>query len=400
MSACAPPPKLDLSQHVLPRPHPLTAITCAYCNVVGATNRCAGCKQRTYCTRKCQKKDWKKQHKKQCKQLKEMFASSTNDSEGGGGGGAATATADRSDANEEEDEIANLCPICLDNEDRACVDGGEPAMCFSCGQSTCGACQSSIIGKCPTCRAPLYLPDMEEFKRLRKLVHDRSPGRHTPIAQSQLGVMYENGIGVKVDHDEAVKLYQLGAKAGNSHAQCYLGLMYDRGRGVKQDNVQAFKWYRLAAEQGYALGQYNIGTMYAHGSGVKQDDVEAVTWWRQSAEQGYAMAQSNLGAAYFNGLGVPINNKEGLKWLQRSAEQGDAIGTVNLDLMQEKNLIPTPSPGTAVIAILLTSAKASKYNSRTGKVVAQPFTKPGRAAVLLDGEASPISFKLKNLQIV
>ena len=44
-----------------------------------------------------------------------------------------------------------------------------------------------------------------------------------------------------------------------------------------------------------------------------------------------------------------------------------------------------------------------KYNSRKGIVVVlpegQPAVKVGRAAVLLEGEAKPLSFKLMNLRI-
>ena len=70
---------------------------------------------------------------------------------------------------------------------------------------------------CPTCRAPLVVSREEEFKRFWKLVHDRSPGRHTPLVQNQLGSMYE------------------------------------KGEGVKQDTKVALKWYRKAAEQGVAV---------------------------------------------------------------------------------------------------------------------------------------------------
>ena len=44
-------------------------------------------------------------------------------------------------------------------------------------------------------------------------------------------------------------------------AQCNLGIMYDQGRGVKQDYVQAFKWFSKAAQQGHANAQYNLGAI-------------------------------------------------------------------------------------------------------------------------------------------
>ena len=69
-------------------------------------------------------------------------------------------------------------------------------------------------------------------------------------------------------------------------------------------------------------------------------------------------------------------------------------------MMQEHNYIPTPAPGNTVTTILLTSPASSQYNNRSGIVVAPTSTiKPGRAAVLLDGETNALAFKLKNLQI-
>ena len=114
------------------------------------------------------------------------------------------------------------------------------------------------------------------------------------------------------------------------------------------------------------------------------------------------MAQHNLGLMYAKGIGVEQDFAEALKWLQLAASQGFKGALTNLDVLQQGKVIPTPPPGTAVTTILLTSANAAKYNSMTGKVV-EPTEgaaiKHGRAAVLLDGEAAPISFKLMNLQI-
>ena len=46
------------------------------------------------------------------------------DGDGGGGGKAAAAAVDVDD----DDEIENPCPICLDNEDDATVDGKFPGI--------------------------------------------------------------------------------------------------------------------------------------------------------------------------------------------------------------------------------------------------------------------------------
>ncbi|OLP04663.1 tetratricopeptide repeat protein, partial [Rhodoferax antarcticus] len=66
-------------------------------------------------------------------------------------------------------------------------------------------------------------------------------------AQSNLGVMYENGQGVSQDYKEAVKWYRLAAEQGNANAQSNLGVMYFNGQGVSQSRVVAFALFNLSA---------------------------------------------------------------------------------------------------------------------------------------------------------
>eukprot|EP00729_Bicosta_minor_P004979 gene4979-biopygen2133 len=417
------PPEPTQQPHI-PRKHEtliqynLRNKVCAYCKRPGARLKCEGCRQRSYCDRKCQKKDWKQEHRGQCVKLQQVFVPPPPGWRGaaaakasGGGGSAAAAAAGGGGAPtvviDDEDEIENPCPICLDNEEDAAMDGNLRAgMCSACGQWYCGACNRADLvtrlPNCPTCRAPIRVSDEENFKRWWKLVHDRSPGRHTPAAQNYLGVVYCNGEGVEQDHVEAAKWYRKSAKAGHAMAQNNLGNMYDKGKGVEQDHVEAVKWFRKSAEAGDAAAQCNLGLMYDTGKGVEQDHVEAAKCFRKSAEAGDAKAQCNLGGMYSSGDGVEQDFSKALKWVQLAAAQGFKEALTALDLMQQYTFIPTPPPGTAVTIILLTSANAAKYNNRTGRVV-EPTDgaaiKPGRAAVLLDGEAAPISFKLKNLQI-
>lgn len=143
-------------------------------------------------------------------------------------------------------------------------------------------------------------------------------------AQNNLGVMYNNGKGVIEDDEEAVKWYRKAAEQGFAEAQCNLGLMYANGNGVIRDGKEAVKWYRKAIDQGLARAQFNLGTLYAYGNGVVKDDKEAVKWFLKAAEQGYAQAQYNLGVMYSKGYGVIEDDKEAIKWYLKAAEQGYA----------------------------------------------------------------------------
>jgi len=143
-------------------------------------------------------------------------------------------------------------------------------------------------------------------------------------AQCDLGVAYENGVGVLEDQQEAAKWFRKAAEQGNAKAQNNLGGMFHTGRGVSQDNKEAVKWFRMAAEQGDMRAEFNLGLMYSKEEGVTRDYDEAAKWYHKAAEQGYAAAQHNLGIAYVNGIGVPKDIDQAVKWFRKAADQDNA----------------------------------------------------------------------------
>ena len=80
------------------------------------------------------------------------------------------------------------------------------------------------------------------------------------------------------DFATALKEWKPLAEQGDADAQTNLGLMYQNGWGVLQDDKEAVRWYTLAAEQEHAKAQYNLGVMYALGEGVIKDYVYAHMW--------------------------------------------------------------------------------------------------------------------------
>ena len=126
------------------------------------------------------------------------------------------------------------------------------------------------------------------------------------------------------------------AEQGNALAQYNLGVMYDNGLGVPENDAEAVKWYRLAAEQGNAIAQSNFGNMYDNGNGVPENDAEAVKWYRLAAEQGNAVAQTSLGVMYYQGEGVPENYLTAYVWTSVSAAQGDQIAKGNFEIIKGK----------------------------------------------------------------
>ncbi|HZZ63074.1 MAG TPA: tetratricopeptide repeat protein, partial [Roseiarcus sp.] len=67
------------------------------------------------------------------------------------------------------------------------------------------------------------------------------------IAQTYLGHMYEEGLGVPRNYVAAASWLQLAAEQGEPTAQFLLGLLFNKGFGVPEDWVQAEVWLNLAA---------------------------------------------------------------------------------------------------------------------------------------------------------
>ena len=150
----------------------------------------------------------------------------------------------------------------------------------------------------------------------------------------------------RADLDDGFRAYQRGdyatalrewrplADQGEAAAQYNLGLMYDNGEGVREDDAEAAKWYRLAADQGYAAAQNNLGGMYARGEGVPEDYAEGAKWYRLAADQGDAVAQYNLGLMYARGEGVPENYVQAYRWASLAAAAGHQNARKNLQILR------------------------------------------------------------------
>jgi hypothetical protein len=87
------------------------------------------------------------------------------------------------------------------------------------------------------------------------------------------------------DYATAARLLQPLAEHGNSGAQFDLGYLYENGYGVRLNYSSAATWYRKAADQGEVGAQERLGVMYEDGRGVPQDYVLAHMWLNLAASR-------------------------------------------------------------------------------------------------------------------
>jgi len=81
----------------------------------------------------------------------------------------------------------------------------------------------------------------------------------------------------------AMQVWLPQAERGEKVAQTNVGEIYEKGVGAAPDYVNAAKWYRKAADQGYARALTNLGFLYEQGLGVAKDPVLALNLYRKAA---------------------------------------------------------------------------------------------------------------------
>ena len=119
------------------------------------------------------------------------------------------------------------------------------------------------------------------------------------------------------DYAAALKLLAPLAREGDPAAQSSIAFMYQNGLGVPQDQNQAATWFHEAAEHGYAPAMVNLGAMYDAGIGVPQDNVEAHKW--------YSLAIAKLaGPTDATARDVAAANRKGLAARMTESELADA----------------------------------------------------------------------------
>jgi hypothetical protein len=86
----------------------------------------------------------------------------------------------------------------------------------------------------------------------------------------------------RADLQSALRIWMQTAEGGDPEAQTNVGEIYERGLGVPPDYAAAALWYQKAADKGYSRALFNLGTMYEQGLGVAQDPLKALNLYRQA----------------------------------------------------------------------------------------------------------------------
>ena len=145
---------------------------------------------------------------------------------------------------------ADECAICLDSG---------PFCALPCSHKFHAACVDGLRSfgikqVCPICRVDLPPGPEHLFEEATRRYFDFQ--RRMDRGEASWGALTKTK---QREMDEVLRLWRSAAEQGHPGGQCNLGLMYENGQGVKQDYAEAVRWYRKAAEQGDADAQFNLG---------------------------------------------------------------------------------------------------------------------------------------------
>ncbi len=72
------------------------------------------------------------------------------------------------------------------------------------------------------------------------------------------------------------------AQAGDPEAQTNVGEIFERGLGGEANPEAAVVWYQKAADQGFSRALFDLGTLYEQGQGVEKDRMKALNLYRRA----------------------------------------------------------------------------------------------------------------------
>ncbi len=156
-------------------------------------------------------------------------------------------------------------------------------------------------------------------------------------AQHDLAAIYTAGHGgVSVDYSRALKWFTEAAHNGSINAQYNLGVLYQQGLGVQKDTAKAIEMYRIAASNNHPEALYNLAIAYVEGVGVEYNPQIASVYLEQAAGGGIIEAAYNLGLLNDNGLLGESQPDEAVFWYKIAADKGNNAAQEALEDLKTK----------------------------------------------------------------
>ena len=205
-----------------------------------------------------------------------------------------------------------------------------------------------------------------------------------PKAQTLIAEIYDRGLGIPRDPNEAAAWYKIAAGNGDREAQFGYAVKLLEGKHVAADKAEAKRLLKLAADDGHATAAFNyaqlvldeqptttgaqaalpylkqaagarvadsyyvLSQIYESGiiKGYPEED-KAFDWMLKAARSGIDTAQVELGIWLVNGYNGVKDDKAGFGWMKRAAVGGNVIARNRLAKMYAQGVGTKADPAEA-----------------------------------------------------
>lgn len=159
-------------------------------------------------------------------------------------------------------------------------------------------------------------------------------------AQYALGWLYSDELSNPEESEKwflmSFRTYVSQAKAGNSAAAFRVGFMFMKGLGVERDQEKSEEFYLKASQLGDQHALFTLGVEFRNGTFFKRDPEKAVRYFKQAADAGNKSAYYALAEAYESGDGgVVVDLPVSLFWYEKCVEQGSRLAVKKVKEIQK-----------------------------------------------------------------
>jgi len=205
--------------------------------------------------------------------------------------------------------------------------------------------------------------DYQEAYRLYKF----SAEHYNCEGYAGLSNLYLQGLYVNKDFKEGIRLAELAASYGSFRGQGILGWCYQNGKvGLDEDLTKAIQCYQIAANYGDIESQVNLGSCYQYGKGVTKDYTKALHLYNSATKQGAIEAQVKIGLLHFKGEGVKQDFTAAARcWKELSDKHGNASARAFLALCYQTGL-GIEQNETEALRLLRLAAEQNSYMAQYG----------------------------------
>lgn len=151
-------------------------------------------------------------------------------------------------------------------------------------------------------------------------------------ACSQLGLMYQDGLGVTKDPARALTLYKEACDAKVARACSRAGSLYSTGTGTARDMGPAFAYSKLGCDGNDGMGCVNLGVIHITADGVPRDMKLGVAALERACQLDEGLGCMRLGDLYANGAGVDRNVTLSVMFTKRACGLENALGCGNMGI--------------------------------------------------------------------